>query len=306
MTARRKPTSSGKAHRFGGDWTQTKLDVLERYLAAYTTALKDQPSPDRRFIKGYIDAFAGTGYRTLRGTDGDDHQTYLADMQQPEPQGLLDGSARIALKTAPEFERYVFIEKSPERCVELNALKNEFPHLASRITVHQGDANEHLQALCAKDWRKHRAVLFVDPYGMNVEWRTIQAVAATRAIDLWLLVPFGIGINRLLTNTGDIPPGWRARLDTFLGTPDWYDAMYADDGQMGLFDDPPRRVKARMDVVGKYFMDRLRTEFPAVATPGALRNSTNCPLYLFCFAASNERGAEIAVRIANHVLKGIQ
>ena len=143
---------------------------------------------------------------------------------------------------------------------------------------------------------------------MNVEWRTIQAVAATRAIDLWLLVPFGIGINRLLTRTGDIPPEWRARLDTFLGTTDWFDAMYQVDNVQTTFDfdDTPRRVKARMDVVSQYFMDRLRTEFPAVATPGVLRNSTNCPLYLLCFAASNERGAKIAVRIADHILKEIR
>jgi len=34
-----------------------------------------------------------------------------------------------------------------------------------------------------------------------------------------------------------------------------------------------------------------------------LRNSLNNPLYLLCFAAGNDRGATIAVRIANHILK---
>ena len=41
---------------FGGPWTQQKLNILEHYLDAYTTALKNQP-----FRLVYIDAFAGTG-----------------------------------------------------------------------------------------------------------------------------------------------------------------------------------------------------------------------------------------------------
>ncbi len=42
--------------RFGGSWTRTKLNVLQQYLQAYTTALKNQP-----FRLWYVDAFAGTG-----------------------------------------------------------------------------------------------------------------------------------------------------------------------------------------------------------------------------------------------------
>ena len=49
MARRSRATSTGKAHSFGGDWTSTKLDVLAKYLAAYTTALKDKPKPDRPF-----------------------------------------------------------------------------------------------------------------------------------------------------------------------------------------------------------------------------------------------------------------
>ena len=43
---------------FGGDWTERKLNILAGYLKAYNIALKNQP-----FIRVYIDAFAGTGYR---------------------------------------------------------------------------------------------------------------------------------------------------------------------------------------------------------------------------------------------------
>ena len=32
MATRKRATSKGKAHSFGGDWTSTKLGVLEKYL----------------------------------------------------------------------------------------------------------------------------------------------------------------------------------------------------------------------------------------------------------------------------------
>lgn len=310
MAARRKASSVGRAHKFGGDWTEAKLNTLRKYLSAYTTALQYKPRPESRFTKVYIDAFAGTGYRTSVLSDPTGAaELPFPDLAEAAPQALLDGSARIALKASPEFEQYVFIERHAGRCAELHNLKTEFPTLAPRIVVKQGEANAQIQALCrTTNWHSHRAVMFLDPYGMQVDWQTVEAVAKTHAIDLWLLVPLGIGMNRILTRSGDIPSEWRTALDRFLGTPDWYDAFYAvDQDQLLLgFDDEPRRVKASMEVMAKFFVDRLRTIFPGVAEPGVLRNSANCPLYLFCFAAGNERGKDPALRIANHILKEIR
>jgi hypothetical protein len=56
--------------------------------------------------------------------------------------------------------------------------------------------------------------------------------------------------------------------------------------------------------IGRYFNNRLKSIFAAVADePKVLRNSANSPLYLLCFAVGNPRGAPIALRIANHLLK---
>lgn len=310
VAKRGRATSKGKAHAFGGEWTSTKLAVLSKYLTAYLDALKNQS-----FVTAYIDAFAGTGYRTMRRERDDDiaAETLLfPDLATDEPQQLLDGSARLALKarsTGPEgarFERFIFIERDAERCRELEALKTEFPEIADDIRVERGDANTEIQKLCAKNWSNRRAVLFLDPYGMQVEWATIEAIAKTKAIDLWLLFPLGIGVSRLLTRTGEIPKGWRTRLDKLLGTTTWYDEFYKVEHEPTLFGtDDERVVKATNESIGRYFNDRLRSVFPenGVADPGVLRNSSNNPLYLLCFAAGNERGAPIAVRIANHILK---
>ena len=297
---------SGKGNPFGGNWTDAKLSVLAEYLQAYTTALSRQS-----FVTGYIDAFAGTGYREpMRDRDGTDSPQGLLfpDLATSDTQTLLDGSARIALQINPRFSRYVFIERNAQRCSHLTALKHEFPALAKDIQILQGDANTHIKDLCKRSWKTHRAVLFLDPYGMQVEWQTIEAIARTKAIDLWLLFPLGMGVNRLLPRSGNIPAGWRRRLDLLLGTTDWYDEFYRVQASPDLFvGEQAHVIKATMATIAKYFVKRLKSIFPEVTEePGILKNSSNNPLYLFCFAAGNPRGGKIGLKIANDILKVIR
>ena len=142
---------------------------------------------------------------------------------------------------------------------------------------------------------------------MQVEWGTIEAVARTQAIDMWLLFPLGIGVNRLLTKSGDIPSEWRNRLDLLLGTRDWYEEFYRVECATDLFgDDRERVVKASMASIGGYFTRRLGDVFAGVAEPGVLRNSVSNPMYLLCFAVGNPRGREIALNISGHLLKGMR
>jgi three-Cys-motif partner protein len=221
---------------------------------------------------------------------------------------LLDGSARWALRTEPRFDKYIFIERSAERCAQLESLKAEFPALAAAVEIRQGEANAEIREMCRADWTSDRAVLFLDPYGMQVEWQTLEAVARTRAIDMWLLFPLGIGVNRLLKKTGDIPAPWRNRLDILLGTDEWYEEFYRVERTPTLFGGDQEHVrKATMDTIGRYFNRRLKTIFAGVADePGVLRNSSNNPLYLLCFAVANKRGAPVALPIANHLLRNLR
>ncbi|MBA3563951.1 MAG: three-Cys-motif partner protein TcmP [Gammaproteobacteria bacterium] len=307
----KQPNSDTKHHQFGGQWTIRKLTVLAGYLQSYTTALKDKPTAESPFRKAFIDAFAGSGYRDVRHDADNSHESQsllFPDLAGDEPQALLDGSAKLALQTEPPFDRYIFIDRSPARCARLEELKSEFPDRADRIDIQQGDANEKIQDLCETDWRSHRAVLFLDPYGMQVEWKSIEAVARTQAIDLWLLFPLGIGVNRLLTRSGDIPDSWRQRLNLLLGTQDWYDEFYRIETTPTLFGTEQERVvKASMETIGRYFNHRLKQIFAGVIEePGVLRSSLNNPLYLLCFAVGNVRGKPVALRIAEHLLKEVR
>jgi three-Cys-motif partner protein len=286
-------------HSFGGEWTKEKLERIKDYLVNYKIALKNKP-----FKLGYIDAFAGTGYVNQKD---DDSQSFLPEFSENDVKDFFEGSARIALQIDDPFDSYIFIEKDRNKVSELENLKREFPQLADKIKSVNQEANEFIMNLCSKDWLKtnRRAVMFLDPYGMQVKWETIEAIAKTKAIDLWILFPLGVAVNRLLRNDGQISEKVKLRLDEMFGTKDWQDKFFQENPQNDLFDPTPKMMKkVNLYGIADYFNDRLKTIFEKVASnPLRLTNSKNNPLYLLCFASGNPKGADIAVRIAQHILK---
>jgi three-Cys-motif partner protein len=105
------------------------------------------------------------------------------------------------LEIDPGFKKFLFIEKSSEHVVELEKLKTKFPKKAASIEIRQGGANDVLAKWCKEtSWTNNRACVFLDPYGMQVEWATLKLLAETKAVDLWLLFPLGQAVMRLLTN----------------------------------------------------------------------------------------------------------
>lgn len=83
-------------------------------------------------------------------------------------------------------------------------IADDFPALAERCLVWEADGCDVMRELCTthKDWKRWRAVAFLDPYGMNVEADLLWRIGDTKAIDLWLLFPLGMGVNRLLKSGG--------------------------------------------------------------------------------------------------------
>ena len=217
------------------------------------------------------------------------------------------------MKVDPGFTRYTFIEKNPKKIEDLRKLKLEFPN--KDIRIEQGDANKCVQSICRESWDYRRAVLFLDPFGMQVSWQTLEAVAKTKSIDTWVLFPLCVGITRLLSKDEIPDEPRRKRLDYLFGDRSWLDALYrqprmasASFTQRGLFADPTEQANKiqRLDLaaIEKYYKARLRTIFAGVADNAVqLRNSKNVPLYLLFFVAGNEKGAPIAVKIAESIMK---
>ena len=281
-----------------GPWAKEKLEALGQYLSFYTTVLKNQG----RWLRGtiFVDAFAGPGLARLRTPQpspaGPDlfGSNLEPDTEQVE---FVKGSPRVALEIANPFSSYIFIDRDPQRVAELRELKAEHPSGPS-ITVHEGDANEALETWLASgiDWRHHRAVVFLDPFGMQVPWSTIEALANTKAIEVLINFPLGMAIQRLMTRSGEIPAGWQISLDTFFGSPDWRELAY--EKETGLFELGVRKVSDSGTRILGWYRSRLRAAFGHVSTARLITNTRGNPLYYLIWAGPNSTG----LKGAQHIL----
>jgi three-Cys-motif partner protein len=285
---------------FGGSWTEKKLEILKKYLDAYNTALKKQP-----FKRVYIDAFAGTGYRQQRKRQYN-IQGFFEELEQDESKKFLKGSAKLALEASPSFHRYIFIESDRNKINELEKLQKEHPEKANQLEIVQSDANEFIQNYCNdEDWANTRAVLFLDPFATEVEWPTIEAIAKTQCIDVWILFPL-MAVNRLLAK--DPQKISYDRLNRIFGTQDWFEHFYKTRTLDDIFGKSVDIIIKACDFVriGKFYKSRLKTIFPGVAEKHKVfYNSRRSALFQLFFAAGNTKGAPIAIRIAEYLMESI-
>lgn len=295
-------------HIFGNTSTDLKLEVIENYLNAYTTALRS------RFNHlWYIDAFAGAGHRTIVHPEV---RSSILDNDREAYREQRRGSARIALDARPGFDRLTFIDQKPGHIRALQALAAEHPE--RRIDVVRGDCNSIIPAALEKEnWAGKRGVMFLDPYGLNVDWSTLEAIRRTNAIDVWYLVNIN-GILRQAARALSAVDGHKdRRLTQMFGTEDWRTAWYElRPAQPGLFDglglDEPTRDsdrKADEIAVEKWVQLRLGTLFPWVSKPLRLyMDGKGVHQFSLFFAISNASGPAmgLAQRLAGSVLnKGI-
>src|SRR5580704_19750042 len=181
-------------HTFGGDWTEDKLDCLGKYLSEYRKIfVKNERA--RYFRTWYVDAFAGTGSRSVQDPSGRAESLFEGDYEDPESQRYRDGSAIIALGLESPFDKYLFIEKSK---VRLNKLKGEigkrYPELLGRCELSSVDANIALRDWSSRrDWKKERAVVFLDLMGCKwngklLERSPLQKQSIFGIFSRWVLV----------------------------------------------------------------------------------------------------------------------
>ena len=157
---------------FAGRHTIRKLDAIEKYLRAYQRALSKTG-----FTTIFFDAFAGTGE-----LPSEDQGATLFDGVTDRDE-IVQGSAQRALRIKPPFARYIFIEKMRGKARDLQGMSKEFPEVAGRIEVIEGDANSELIRFCrTTNWKSARAVVFLDPFGNQVHWKRSPQSQAAQSI----------------------------------------------------------------------------------------------------------------------------
>lgn len=266
-------------NKFGGPWTVIKLSVLHQYLNAYLKVMKNTP-----FNRVYIDAFAGSGQVEIK--DG----------------RLIDGSTKIALETRG-FDHYVLVEQDKKHVDDLRRVCDPYEKAGADIRILPGDANDLLLLqVMGYPWNV-RGVAFLDPYGMDLHWATLKALAETQKLDIWYLFPLSGLYRQAAKDPVHIDEVKRIAIDQLLGTREWYSALYQESPQLRLFPEFEHLERADVDRLERYVKERLETVFAHVAEPLRLPKD-GPPRYSLFFGVSNPNpsAGKIATNIANHIL----
>jgi three-Cys-motif partner protein len=199
------PENDGLPARTFGKWTKTKLDYLQRYIELFETSMRGKPWCARC----YIDLFSGTGKYQIEGQTG----YHL-------------GSSLLALTTKHPFTHYFFTDKSQDNIDILSKRSNSLNSLKKRFYV--GDANIKVKEIvdeiinidqnCSRNQWKSLNLAFLDPDGLELEWRIIETLATVNKMDL-IIYYSQSGLTRNLKNY--IMSDTNTIIDKFFGDREW-------------------------------------------------------------------------------------
>jgi len=287
---------------WGGPWTEQKLDAFEKYLKAYLTIMNNNRDKYGWELI-YFDAFAGSGSREPQQKD--ENIAELFDITEEEKAVYRGAAERVVNIDLRGFDYYYFIEEDETSKSELEQILNPIKVEKNlELRFRSGNANEFLLKFTEtmKSGKKYRSLAMVDPFGMQVDWEAIKQLEGTKT-DLWILIPSGVIVNRLLDRNGKL--AHIEKLVSFFGLSkeEIEKRFYEKQTSQGLFDmeDEIQKKSEPIKNIAELYRQQLGTIFKYVTPkPLVLLNSRNVPIYHFAFASNNET----AGRIANDIIGG--
>lgn len=260
-----------------GPWTEVKVEIVREYAAGFAKIISSVES----FHPIYIDGFSGGGL-LLSEVTGE----------------IVAGTPLRIVSLTPRFEEYHFVEKELSKIAALRTLVGGYPG----VTVHSGDSNEILlrdilPKMTYKSFRK--GLLFLDPYGLHIDWKIVQAAGSSKCVDLLLNFPImDMNMNILKTDPASTAPEQVVRMSRFWGNNGWIKDCY--EAQPGLFGMFPPSKKAGNEPVVLAYQRRLKEDagFSYISTPLAMRNEKGAILYYLMGASQSK----VAVKVFNDVL----
>jgi three-Cys-motif partner protein len=258
-----------------GYWSEIKLEIIRKYVAAYSTIMNRQSQIRNHY---YIDGFAGAGYHISKDT-----------------KELIPGSPTNALNVEPPFDEYYFIDLDGGKAQLLEAISKNNP----KAHVYEGDCNKILieeifPLVRYEDY--NRALCVLDPYGLHLNWEVMYNAGKYRTIDMFLNFPLmDMNMNVLWNDPSKVDQRQIERMNAFWGDESWRDAAY--EKQQGLFDTFEEKTSNR--TIAEAFRKRLKEKagFNYVPEPIPMRNTTGAIIYYLFFASPNETGGKIVRQI---------
>lgn len=292
---------------WGGTWTEQKLDTFESYVRAYLTIMNTRRDKyNWKLI--YFDGFAGSGTRTVEDKLEEDKSVislFGEENVEKRELSVYQGAAERIVRLEERmrgFDFYYFIDKEEENCTKLELKLSQYETKGIK-QFRPGDANEMtlLLANALKRDNHLKALCFLDPFGMSIKWDTIEAISG-KSVDLWILLPSGVIINRLLKTSGELM--YSQKLVEFFGMPEeeikkWFYTRKEQDTLFGPVEWYEKRNNP-IKLIADLYCERLGEIFPYVTSePLVMRNNHNVPIFHFVCASFNQTAIKIAQQIIN-------
>lgn len=289
--------------RWGGQWTEDKLDTFAKYVNAYLTIMNNNRyTYNWKLI--YFDGFAGSGsrYEETNSTSELLLDLFDGDAINGDEINLYQGAAERILSIEQEgFDYYYFIDKDKS---SINKLKDKLIGNYTKngkLEFRCSDANDEVirMSKALKSDSKFRAMVLLDPFGMQVSWDRIASLANTHT-DLWILIPTGVIVNRLLDRKGELKH--IETLSSFfgLGEDEIKSFFYKRRVVNTLFGEEEIVTKVSQPIkrIAELYIKRLKTIFAYVTEePLVMYNTRQTPIFHFAFASNNETAKNIASQI---------
>jgi three-Cys-motif partner protein len=286
---------------WGGKWTEKKLDAFAKYVSAYLTIMKRNPY----WKTIYFDGFAGSGDRKGKKNSALYEQLKLTEQDEK----LYKGAAErvLTLPNDLSFDYHYFIDAKEESLKKLEAKLAVLQKTKKLPFIYcSGDSNQWLLKL-AKLMTEHKnsfaALVLLDPFGMQINWESIEALKNTRT-DIWILIPTGVIVNRLLDKNCNLE--YSQKLQSFFGMSEEkiIESFYHTETKLTLFgeEETISKVTEPIEKIAKLYVTRLKMIWKYVTEePLRLENSKRVPIFHFVFASNNIHATKIAKQIIKSV-----
>ena len=250
-------------------WSLEKYKLVGGYCDIFTSGMKDKWN---QLV--YIDLFAGAGYATILESG----KTYFS-------------SALIAMSIPHPFTKYILCEGDPERFEALRErVGKKFNHLD--VTLIKGDSNQVIDQVynLIPAYKKGNTVLtfcFVDPFSLNLHFRTIETLGSKRLVDFLILQALYMDGNR---NLAKYLKEENEKIALYLGNENWREEFNKDNKDYSA-----NFVKFLAD---QYFYKMKSLSYIPEKNMCQIRsNERNLPLYYLSFYSKHSKGIDFYKRV---------
>lgn len=281
---------------WGGPWTEKKLEAFSKYVWSYLTIMKKFPY----WKTIYFDGFAGSGTREKQVNADLMQQLKITEEEEKTYKGAAE---RVLGLQELGFDFYYLIDKKDTSLNKLKAKLDE-KFQDKTIVYRSGDANHQIAELAkALKTKDYAALVFLDPFGMQIDWNAIAELKDTRS-DVWILIPTGVIVNRLLDRKGKLE--FSDKLQSFFGLSieEIKAHFYEEKKVQTLFGEAEiiTKVSQPIEKIARLYAERMKTIWKHVTDePLVLKNRNGSPIFHFVFASNNQHAKKIAKQIIQKI-----